>query len=357
MTETPLDPTEPESGTLYFRTPFVFVDTEAYRRHNFDWEAEALSGLLKLAKKRKLVLLTTYITKREVQRHLDQGVEEAAAAFHKHRRFLTLAGVDVGQVATVQVLRAKAQAAFEAFLTGANAIDVPLAVDVKNLVDDHFANKAPFSSKKTSEFKDAMVCASLTAWCEKTKELAYVVSGDPDLKAYCATAPKLIHVERIAEVLSRALASEELHEALRASFAESDDVAEALAGVIVGAPARTAGPSRHFTPGPVKADGYVTSATVQEITDVSALEISGDRFVCEVSFDADISMKLDVEDDRHYEEGSEFFRTNMDMSEPFAAVLTVRYDIHEGKLLEVVDADADLDPIELDEDKVKDAIS
>ena len=100
--------------------------------------------------------------------------------------------------------------------------------------------------------------------------------------------------------------------------------------MIVGAPARTAGLSRHFTPKPVKADGYVTSATVQEIADVSALEISGDRFVCEVSFDADITMKLDVEDARHYEEGAEFFHTNMDMSEPFAAVLTVRYDPHEG---------------------------
>jgi hypothetical protein len=210
MPEKRPDATEPESGTQYFRTPYVFVDTEAYRRKNFDWEGEAPSGLLKLAKRRDLVLLTTYITK-------------------------------------------------------ANAVEVPLAVDVQNLVDDHFANSAPFSDKKSSEFKDAMVCASLAAWCTKLNREAYVVSADPDLKAYCATTPNLIHVERVADVLSRALASEQLHTALREAFAESDHVAQALVDVVTDAPARTPGPSRHFAPGPIEADGYVTSTVIDDI--------------------------------------------------------------------------------------------
>jgi hypothetical protein len=91
-------------------------------------------------------------------------------------------------------------------------------------------------------------------------------------------------------------------------------------------------------------------------SDVSVLEISGDRFVCEVSFDARVTMKLDVEDSHHYDEGSEFFHINMEKNEPFAAVLTVRYDVQQAKLLEVIAVDADIEPIELDGDEVKDAI-
>jgi hypothetical protein len=75
-----------------------------------------------------------------------------------------------------------------------------------------------------------------------------------------------------------------------------------------------------------------------------------------VSFDALVTMKLDVEDARHYDEGSEFFLINMEKKESFAAVLTVRYDVYQAKLLEVLEVDADIEPIELDGDDVKDAI-
>lgn len=356
MSDTPADPLAQKSEPQYIRTRFVFVDTEAYRRQSFDWEGEALSGLLKLAKAQELVLLTTHITKREVQRHLDLWVDEAVAAVHKHRRLLKLGGLDAGQVSDGVLLKARAQAAFHDFLHEARAIEVPITFDAQSLVDDHFENRPPFSSKKSSEFKDAMVCASLAAWCAKYGHAAYVVSNDPDLRAYCMTTQQLFHVDRVADVLSRALSSDTLHRELREAFSNNDGVAQALVKLVVGVRARTPGASRHFTPGPINAKGRVTSARLDEIADVSALEISGDEFVCEVNFYASVMMELDVEDARHYDEGSEFFQLRMEKSEPFSAVVTVRYDGHKRKVIEVLNVDADIDPIELSEDDVKDSI-
>lgn len=356
MSDTPTDPLAQESEPQYIRTRYVFVDTEAYRRQSFDWEGEALSGLLKLAKAQELVLLTTHITKREIQRHLDLWVDEAVAAVRKHRRLLKLGGLDASRVSDGVALKARAQAAFLDFLNEAQAIEVPLTLDTQSLVDDHFNNRPPFSSKKSSEFKDAMVCASLAAWCAKYHQPAYVVSNDPDLRTYCMTTQQLFHVDRIADVLSRALSSDTLHRELREAFSDNDGVARRLAKAVVGVPARTPGASRHFAPGPISAKGRVTSARLDEITDVSALEISGDEFVCEVNFYASVVMHLDVEDARRYDEGSEFFQLSIEKSKPFSAVVTVRYDGHTRKVIEVLNVDADTDSIGLSEDEMKDSI-
>jgi hypothetical protein len=48
----------------------VFIDTEAFRQAQFDWNGKALSKLVQFAKEGHLRLLTTDITKREVRSHL-----------------------------------------------------------------------------------------------------------------------------------------------------------------------------------------------------------------------------------------------------------------------------------------------
>jgi hypothetical protein len=44
-----------------------------------------------------------------------------------------------------------------------NAINVPLASDIKGLLADYFARRPPFSDKKRFEFPDAISIASIRA--------------------------------------------------------------------------------------------------------------------------------------------------------------------------------------------------
>ena len=44
------------------QTPYVFIDTEAFVRAQYDWDGRILSKLVQFAKKRGLRLLTTDIT-------------------------------------------------------------------------------------------------------------------------------------------------------------------------------------------------------------------------------------------------------------------------------------------------------
>jgi len=53
------------------------------------------------------------------------------------------------------------EAAFDAFLARTNAVNVPLISDVKSVLEDHFARRPPFSTKKKAEFPDAISIASI----------------------------------------------------------------------------------------------------------------------------------------------------------------------------------------------------
>jgi hypothetical protein len=185
------------------QTEYVFIDTEALRRARFDWNGKALSKLVQFAKEGHLRLLMTDITKREVCNHLQEGLIEAANAAKKHASVLEQ--LEAGSIIAILSDRGaftKLETAFETFLKATKAIDVPTAATMDGIFSDYFARRPPFSEKKKAEFPDAVVIASLRAWCVKRNAKAYVVSGDPDLKACCESSGPLLYAASVEEIIS-----------------------------------------------------------------------------------------------------------------------------------------------------------
>jgi hypothetical protein len=78
------------------------------------------------------------------------------------------------------------ETAFDEFLKHTKSVNVPLVSDVKGVLEDYFAKRPPFSTKKKSEFTDAISIASIRSWCRQHNSTVYIVSDDPDLWECCS---------------------------------------------------------------------------------------------------------------------------------------------------------------------------
>src|SRR5262249_61842382 len=86
---------EKENGGRHLRTPFVFIDTQAFRKARFDWSGRLLSRLVELARGGQLRLLVTDVTVREVKSQLREGLSGANNSLDQHARRIQQAGAFV----------------------------------------------------------------------------------------------------------------------------------------------------------------------------------------------------------------------------------------------------------------------
>lgn len=155
------------------RTRFVFVDTQALRKARFDWNGRTLSKLVEFAKAGHLRLLVTDIAVGEVKSQLRELLAEASSSVTKHSGILEQLGASTtvermkDQTAALTTL----EAAFDAFLRHTNAVNVPLISDVRSVLEDYFARRPPFSTKKKAEFPDAISIASIAGASSTTRQL------------------------------------------------------------------------------------------------------------------------------------------------------------------------------------------
>jgi len=64
-------------NSTHLETPFVFIDTQAYVANAFDWYGIHLGKLATLCSDGTLKLLMTTITRREIIRKIEEGLDEA----------------------------------------------------------------------------------------------------------------------------------------------------------------------------------------------------------------------------------------------------------------------------------------
>ncbi|KJC60483.1 hypothetical protein UP10_12785 [Bradyrhizobium sp. LTSPM299] len=205
--------------TDHLETKDVFIDTEAYVRERFNWEAKTFTRIAELAKKRQIHVLTTSITKREVRNKINEALTHAQSALQKHEvvfEQLSIATDNAKDGASERLLKS-----FDDFLKRVNATEVPLTQNLETLFDDYFERVPPFSEGKKSEFPDAAVVHALKQFAAQTKKSIYVVSGDRDLMSCCADGSNLIHASSLSEIISRATVTKKLHDDLL-EFAVND---------------------------------------------------------------------------------------------------------------------------------------
>lgn len=323
----------------------VFLDTEAYVRSRFNFTGGQLSRLSDLVQSGTLRLLTTSITKREVARHLERRVRETIEATRKDLHILTQSGAPIDALPHADEAVHKALHSFHQFLHRARAIEVPLEADLEQLFIDYFALTPPFAEKKPNEFPDAVVAASLRAWCLRSKESIYIVSGDKDFDGVAAALPYLHKAESLAEVLSHASVSKELQDNLTAALRNSADLDRRLGEDIVGFRAETTHATRFYASSPISAEGTVTAARIDKISSVNVVEGNPPNYVCAVKFTAEIDVRANIVD-RAEVRWPAFHTDSLTMTQEFMAEVRVLFS---GDKLEITSTIVDEEMINLDE--------
>jgi len=187
----------------------VFLDTEVYLRQKFRFDHPALKKVRDLGRAGFLRVLTTHAVDGEVRRHIDDSLNHAIKTlgrFQNHAGFLEASPSEEFRPYFKPMRQSHlfqlGMEVWEKFVTDAKVEVVGAsAIRGTDLLDLYFAYSPPFSAAKKSEFPDAISLLSLEKWrLEKGSEL-YLISTDPDVKAWCEGHPGMHHIETLKEFL------------------------------------------------------------------------------------------------------------------------------------------------------------
>lgn len=189
-------------------TKNVFIDTQFFMAAELDFSSGSISSFEELCQKGELVHITNTVVIQEIKKKILESIKEGLKGienFQKRAGFLRSDKELSKQVFTIlseEKLNEKGVADLEAFLkaTRARILDMK-KIDPDEILDMFFKQKRPFgAAKKQNEFRDAFSLISLRQEL-KEGESIYVVSNDPDHKAFCVSNDRFISVENLNSLL------------------------------------------------------------------------------------------------------------------------------------------------------------
>lgn len=196
-------------------THHVFLDTQVYRALWYNPASSALGTLKEQIEARRVVLHTSDITLLEVGRQISERVLTLQRELNNiEKHFLrwreqalwstpkTLPGFDAEALSNELLGR------FRMFLlVECRAIVHPaLQVAPNAIFAKYFDRKPPFDGTDSKEFPDAFVLEALTRWAETQDDQIYVVTKDKAMTRAVVGDPRLLALETIEDVLTRAAA-------------------------------------------------------------------------------------------------------------------------------------------------------
>lgn len=196
-------------GSIY-KVKYLFLDTEAYVHANFSFGGPKLGAVRQLCKEKRIHLLITDITKREVLKQITERVKMTASRVKKVnkeayilRNVSSPTGTPILQFIDVEWATEYMHKALEEFLLECGVEELPtVSISSSEVFDLYFAQQAPFGpGQKKSEFPDAFTLISLKQWCEQRNEPVHIVGCDDDLKAFCEGSAGLLHRTKVEDFL------------------------------------------------------------------------------------------------------------------------------------------------------------
>ena len=185
----------------------VFVDTSEFVDADFAIDNPAFKAFCNLCEKRQLTLLTTNITRREINARIKLFVDQREQLLN--RVIGALPEPDAQVVKTILKRNTGSDDLAKnivRFFEKCNAVDMAIPSNaVEHVFNLYFERKPPFGGKdKKSEFPDAFVLQALQE--EATRKhlgSVYVVSADGDFEAACQAQPdRLICLTSLSRLLN-----------------------------------------------------------------------------------------------------------------------------------------------------------
>jgi hypothetical protein len=214
----------------------VFLDTEFFKGNSLDFNNKTFQALKTNVAAGHIHVVSTLITRREVERHVGLHAEELSKKLEQFRKDPVIrnskepAFAAWRNVLPQEKIQAELLAQLNAIWRELDIKTLPTdKVDTKAIFDDYFNTQPPFGpGKKKSEFPDAFAAHALRDWCASNSEKLHVVGRDGDWKALCESVPEFEHVTELAEILSR-FPDPEIAKAVRAWLTANDaDVRERI---------------------------------------------------------------------------------------------------------------------------------
>lgn len=194
----------------------VFVDTSVFIAENFFTPGNRINTLRQLAIDKKITLVLSEITIKEVRKHVKSSVRESWRNFDKSCKALrNRPELDAWRKSTNEKIEEQlALGLFDEFLssTGAKILDYSYCSDVEQVFTEYFEQQKPFAEgRKKDEFPDAFVLVSLERFATEKNEIIIVLSEDLDIKGYVSKKLKQVDYRQyISSKVAEGLALEEL---------------------------------------------------------------------------------------------------------------------------------------------------
>lgn len=189
----------------------ITLDTNIFDEKNLQLNSFPLRALSNLKNKPIQFILSSTVT-REVAAHLENNAEESLreakraigqALFSFETKNPTRDEI-LETISGGRTPKTAAESRLEEFLerTGCTVLNDASLVGVGTLFDDYFLKRAPFgTSKKKSEFPDALALNALAAYATSLGKHIIVVSKDGDWKSFCKDCEHLHLVSELEKAL------------------------------------------------------------------------------------------------------------------------------------------------------------
>ncbi|GFM52895.1 hypothetical protein PSCICE_41620 [Pseudomonas cichorii] len=186
----------------------VFIDTEFFVKANLDFNSRTIKHFEDLCDNNELNHITSTIVLNEVRRKIIDHIKDALRGIKNFRRkAAVLKEYDDENIKSLFTeinegdLEAKALKAFDDFVDASNATVVDMnGVDGNEIIDMFFNQISPFSIQKPNEFRDAFSLLAVRS-ALRGQEKVYVVSADPDHKAFCEANERFVSIETLSGLL------------------------------------------------------------------------------------------------------------------------------------------------------------
>lgn len=171
----------------------VFIDTSIFVAEGYV-KGKSIATLFEAAQEEKIHILMPDITEYEIRRHLHEDVEKKSGRGHTEelkKSFMYAVGdlrkhIESLMAVDVDSLTEMVEKELDLQFSRADIerLSLPKGFDFAEILEDYKALKAPFSTKKKSEFPDAVALRQLEVWCKSNNETCVLLASDPDFKAY-----------------------------------------------------------------------------------------------------------------------------------------------------------------------------
>jgi hypothetical protein len=274
----------------------VFIDTQIFRKARFGVASPTFKKLASLSKNRDIILVTTTITRREVEAQIEAIAPEIKISIGRAASLIQgfgLPEMHINSAPAATFTEPQIVAFLKDLMTtyfrncDVEEIELPKH-SLQNALDLYFAKRPPFGdAKKKSEFPDAFVLEALKSKAGVNGESVYIVSEDPDLEAACKASPHLEHLPSIGHLLDLWNLHSDTIQQVRATLRQnSSKVHEHLNNIV------------DLISGEMDAPGIVKMSHREIIDVVDELVVSCDEtkasveFVCYVEFDGFLEIHL-----------------------------------------------------------------